>query len=82
MSSSEEDKSVLSSANVIMARHRKKKWRHRFRFSGESSKKLKKSKTKSQSVGCLIESTTGSLFGNIDSYWGYKIKQNRQYTFA
>jgi hypothetical protein len=47
-----------------------KKWRHRFRFSGESSKKLKKSKTKSQSVGCLIESTTGSLFGNIDSFHG------------
>ena len=67
---SEEDKSVLSSANVIMARHRKKKWRHRFLFSGGSSKKLKKSKTKSQSVGCLIESTTGSLFGNIDSFHG------------
>ncbi|XP_071166891.1 multiple C2 and transmembrane domain-containing protein 1-like isoform X6 [Mytilus edulis] len=78
MSSSEEEKSnVLSSASVIMARHKKKKWRHKFvsglTGSSKKIKKLKKSRSISQSVGCLIESTTKTALGDLNSYhnsWG------------
>ncbi|CAC5371380.1 Multiple C2 and transmembrane domain-containing protein 2,Multiple C2 and transmembrane domain-containing protein,Multiple C2 and transmembrane domain-containing protein 1 [Mytilus coruscus] len=78
MSSSEgEQSNVLSSASVIMARHKKKKWRHKFASgltgSSKKIKKLKKSRSISQSVGCLIESTTETVLGDLNSYhnsWG------------
>lgn len=74
MSSSDEERSVLSSASMIMARHRKKKWKKKI-FGGITGKFSKSSKLKnyrpvSQSVGSLVETATSTVVGNLHAFSG------------
>lgn len=76
MSSSDGEQSVLSSASLIMARHRKKKWKRRIfggisgTFRKSSKSKFKKSRSVSQSVGSLIENATSTVMGNLNTQFG------------